>query len=291
MPAAFVPFALLTLSLVALWWRSAAAAGLARHAWQGCLVAAVGAALVLGIVEPLGCLWLGAFALATLGFARTTSQRGRTVSAILIVALAAGLMSHQLPGFNNPRVISDARLSANAVPYRLHLNFDKTCVGLLLLAWCHPLLARREDGRAMLVRTLPIAAGLVGVVCVVALGLGYVRFEPKFPREAWLWLWANLCFTCMAEEAFFRGFVQARLARAWKTVRGGSWLAIAVAAVLFGVAHAAGGLAYVALATVAGVGYGWAYSRAGGRVEASILTHFALNAVHFLGFTYPALQR
>lgn len=48
---------------------------------------------------------------------------------------------------------------------------------------------------------------------------------------------------------------------------------------------------YVALATVAGAGYGWAYQRAGGRIEASILTHFALNAVHFFFFTYPALAR
>ena len=47
---------------------------------------------------------------------------------------------------------------------------------------------------------------------------------------------------------------------------------------------------YVALAAVAGAGYGWAYLRTQ-RIEASILTHFALNAVHFFGFTYPALAR
>jgi len=44
------------------------------------------------------------------------------------------------------------------------------------------------------------------------------------------------------------------------------------------------------LSTVAGLGYGWVYQRTG-RIEASILTHFALNLVHFLLFTYPALQR
>jgi hypothetical protein len=47
---------------------------------------------------------------------------------------------------------------------------------------------------------------------------------------------------------------------------------------------------YVALATIAGLGYGWIYQRTG-RIEASILTHFALNAVHFFAFSYPALQR
>jgi membrane protease YdiL (CAAX protease family) len=44
----------------------------------------------------------------------------------------------------------------------------------------------------------------------------------------------------------------------------------------------------VLLATVAGLFYGAAYLRTR-RIEGAILTHFALNAVHFLAFTYPAL--
>jgi membrane protease YdiL (CAAX protease family) len=44
----------------------------------------------------------------------------------------------------------------------------------------------------------------------------------------------------------------------------------------------------VLLATIAGTGYGLAYQRSG-RVEMAILTHFAVNATHFLLFTYPAL--
>jgi membrane protease YdiL (CAAX protease family) len=117
-----------------------------------------------------------------------------------------------------------------------------------------------------------------------------VSFDPKFPRESWLWMGVNLGFTCVAEEALFRGFIQAQLQRLWRNRPRGAWLALSVAAVLFGLAHAGGGPAYVALATVAGVGYGWVYLRTG-CIEASILTHFALNATHFFFFTYPALQR
>jgi membrane protease YdiL (CAAX protease family) len=124
----------------------------------------------------------------------------------------------------------------------------------------------------------------------LSLAAGYVRFEPKFPAETWLWLGVNLGFTCVAEEAIFRGFIQAQLARAWAQRDGGPGWALVVAAGLFGLAHAAGGPAYVALATAAGVGYGWIYRKTS-RIEASILTHFALNTVHFLAFTYPALQR
>ncbi|MDB6126494.1 MAG: protease family (abortive protein) protein, partial [Verrucomicrobia bacterium] len=119
---------------------------------------------------------------------------------------------------------------------------------------------------------------------------GYVRFDPKFPAEAWLWMWANLFLTCLAEEAICRGLVQRQLQLAWQNFPGGRALALIVAATLFGLAHSSGGPMYVALATVAGLGYGWVYQRTG-RIEASILTHFSLNAVHFFFFTYPALQR
>jgi membrane protease YdiL (CAAX protease family) len=139
-------------------------------------------------------------------------------------------------------------------------------------------------------RAWPITAGMIGLLLVLSLSTRYVRFDPKFPPQSWLWIGVNLGFTCVAEEALFRGFVQAQLQRLWQRVPRGEWLALAVAAVLFGAAHAAGGAAYVALATVAGAGYGWVYLRTG-RIEASILTHFALNATHFFFFTYPALQR
>ena len=64
-----------------------------------------------------------------------------------------------------------------------------------------------------------------------------------------------------------------------------AWL---IGALLFGVAHIAGGLHYVILATVAGLGYGWVYHKTQ-RVEACILLHVLLNTVHILFFTYPAI--
>jgi membrane protease YdiL (CAAX protease family) len=212
------------------------------------------------------------------------------MAALAIVILAAGLMAHQLGGFNNPQIISNAKFSPDSVPFRLHLNFDKTLVGLFILGFCHARIVHAAQWRAMVIRVWPITTGMIALLLALSLATGYVRFDPKFPRESWMWIGVNLCFTCVAEEALFRGFVQAGLQRLWRNVRHGEWFALFVAALLFGVAHAAGGPAYVALASVAGAGYGWAYLRTG-RIEASILTHFALNATHFFFFTYPALQR
>ncbi len=98
--------------------------------------------------------------------------------------------------------------------------------------------------------------------------------------------WANLFFTCIAEEALFRGFLQRQLAMSLAKFRFGTWIALAVVAVLFGIAHAGGGITYVLLATVAGLGYGWAYHRTQ-RIEASILLHFTLNSIHILLFRAP----
>ena len=286
----FATFALLTLAILGLWLGCSERALSARVVWPLAYAGAVVAALAAGIAEPIALLWIAAFAGAAWTFSQPQWRAARAGAVIVIVVIGAGLMTHQLPGFNNPRVITAATFSADAIAYRLHLNFDKPVVGLFLLAWCHERMRRAADWREMLRRTAPIAAGLIATIMILALAAGYVRFEPKFPREAWLWAWVNLCFTCVAEEAFFRGFVQAQLQQRWRNRRHGAWLALAVAAVLFGVAHAAGGPTYVALATVAGAGYGWAFLRTG-RIEASILTHFALNATHFLLFTYPALHR
>jgi membrane protease YdiL (CAAX protease family) len=285
-------YVLLTLAILALWWSGPSDAGpLRRFLWLGLFAASVVTASAGRILQPIALLWIAGFALAAWVFGRAATRRShRVMAAAAIVVLAAGLMTHLLPGFNNPRAVSGAMFTPGSMPYRLHLNFDKTLVGLFLLGFCHPRIMHAREWRAMLVRAAPIAAGTIVVVMALALVSGYVRFEPKFPAETWIWLWANLCLTCFAEEALFRGFVQAQLQHLWSNVPRGSWRALLVAAILFGFAHIAGGPAYVALASVAGIGYGWAYLRTR-RIEASILTHFALNAVHFFWFTYPALQR
>jgi membrane protease YdiL (CAAX protease family) len=262
-----------------------------RFIWPAPLAGAVVAGLANGILRPLALVWIAALAAATFGFGVGARSRWpRVLAATAVIALAAGLMAHRLPGFNNPQIIARTQFSPDAIPFRLHLNFDKTLVGLCILGFCHARIVHAAQWRRMVARAWPVTSGMIALLLVLSLMSGYVRFSPKFPPESLIWIAVNLCFTCVAEEALFRGFVQAQLQQAWSRARGGKWFALAVAAWLFGVAHLAGGPAYVALATVAGAGYGWAYLRTG-RIEASILTHFALNATHFFFFTYPALQR
>ena len=287
MPATF---ALLTFALIALWFRGEASSSFfRRYLWLHLFAGAVVAGLIAGVIQPLGLVWIAAIAAAALALRdESRTPRLRFAALLAFLLLAAGLMSHRLPGFSNPRVISDLRLTSDALPYRLHLNFDKPLIALFFLAACHPLLRGAAPWRAMLARVWPSAVGTMLLLLLLAGGSGYVRFAPKLPAIALLWLWSNLFFTCLAEETLFRGLIQRELQRAWSARRFGLAAAVGVAALLFGLAHFAGGPAYVILATIAGAGYGWAYLRTQS-IEAAALTHFALNATHFFLFTYPAL--
>jgi membrane protease YdiL (CAAX protease family) len=128
----------------------------------------------------------------------------------------------------------------------------------------------------------------VAVVMAAALALRFVAFEPRWTPLFWTWAALNLLTTCVSEEAFFRGLVQTELRRAIPS-RHAAGAAIGISALLFGLAHVAGGWRYAMLAALAGTGYGLAYERTS-RLEMAILTHVTLNVVHFLLFTYPALR-
>jgi membrane protease YdiL (CAAX protease family) len=212
----------------------------------------------------------------------------RVIAGIFVIILSIGLAAHQLPGFHNLNVLDHVYISNNAIPFTLYLNFDKTVVGIFILGFGCQLIASKKEWLQLFKQIALKAPIVILVVIVAAFILGFVRFDPKIPDSIFIWAVTNLLFVCMAEEAFFRGFIQKNLSLMMKKIRYGNYLALLIAAILFGLAHYAGGIKYVILATVAGTGYGWVYMTTK-RIEGSILTHFGLNLTHFLFFTYPAL--
>ena len=251
-------------------------------------------ALAAGLAEAYltwpALIGLGAFGLvACMTSRRAASRLQRILFGSLTALLALALALHLLPGFQNPLLVANIRFSPDAAPFTQYANFDKAAVGLILLA----LLANRARSLAewgeMLRRTFPVALITIAVVIGAAVVAGYTRLDPKLSWYAPLFLLTNLLFVCVAEEAFFRGFLQERLGKAFSGIPFGAAITVMCSALLFGVAHLGGGMIYAGIAMIAGMGYAYSYALAK-RVEAPILVHFALNAVHFIGFTYPRIH-
>jgi membrane protease YdiL (CAAX protease family) len=290
--ALWLTFGLLGVAIAAVWLSPLKLSRTVSIApWMMFFAMATASGVAAGFVAPAGVFALLAFAgMAHLTNAERFSRTWRTVFGLVTAFLALALALHKLPGFNNPQLIANVRFSPDAAPYTQYANFDKASVGLILLAFLCPRAATAADWRALLRRTLPIAAVTALGVMAIAMATGVVRPLVKWPAYTLVFLATNLLFTCVAEEAFFRGFVQDRLAAIWPAKRAWQIAVLVLSGVLFGLAHLGGGPAYALLATVAGVGYAYAFY-ASGRIEAAILTHFAFNAIHFIAFTYPAIAR
>jgi membrane protease YdiL (CAAX protease family) len=216
------------------------------------------------------------------------SDGKRLAATSLVLFLSLGLAGHQMPGFNNFMVLDHVYLTSDALPYTLFLNFDKAVIGILILGLGPALMRSREELLLLVKQYWQSALSIILGVLIVALILGFVRFEPKLPMHLFIWLPTTLLFTCVAEEALFRGFIQRKLAQQLKKAKVEAYWSLLLASFLFGLANYSGGKKYVLLATLAGLGYGWIYQRTQ-RIEASILTHFGFNCAHFFLFTYPAL--
>lgn len=258
--------------------------------WAPLLAIAVAIGALAGAIAPVGVVAVLLLAILCEAWRRIAEPLPRGVLLAAIVILSLSLALHLVPGFANPPLLQKVQVSAGAPLFSLYFNVDKTAVGIILCAtFGFP--ARDLATWRTFRPALPVLIATPFVVLAVGMLAGVVAFDPKWPAYAPIFLLVNLLTTCVAEEAFFRALLQRRLSavltrRGW---RYGGWIAVGAAALLFGLAHAAGGVALMAFTTLAGIGYGLAYWRSG-RIEAAILTHFAVNAVHFVLFTYPALR-
>lgn len=238
----------------------------------------------LGFILILACLTLGLNN-------KKTSITVRVLFALVLFALGLGLGLagvHLLPGFQNLRVLNNVHISGNGIPFSLYLNFDKTVVGIFILGILHQRITTKAEWRKMFKSMAPRASLVIFIVAMLSFAFKFVWFDPKLSPFLPIWAVINLFFVCLAEEGFFRGFIQKYLCLILRRVSYGNTIAIIFSAILFGLSHFLGGPRYIILATIAGIGYGWIYWRTQ-RIEAAILTHFSLNLIHFLFFTYPAL--
>jgi uncharacterized protein len=288
-----LPYVLLGVAVLTVWLPAARVAGHRILAWPLVFLASIASGLVSGALA-----WPALVPLAPLAGLAALESRWRQIGAgltwrrasagTLAGLLALALALHALPGFHNETLLAGVTLSPGAPPFTQYLSFDKGAAGLFLLAYC-PRSAFAVDVRRWALITLEAAVVTTVVVVGLALALGYVRVDPKLPPMGGWLLATNLLFTCTAEEAFFRGLLQAPLARALSGMRYRAALAVALSTALFVLAHAPLDAVRAVLIALTGLGAASAFALSR-RIEPAILVHFAVNALHLLFFTYPRLQ-
>ncbi|GAD80860.1 hypothetical protein VEZ01S_44_00630 [Vibrio ezurae NBRC 102218] len=198
----------------------------------------------------------------------------------VLILWSVGLALHLLPGFNNLQVLEHVHSGPNSAPFSLFLNLDKPLIFFALLLAYPQLFGKAKPIRFV---TFAAATGLLLLLLPFAVAIGKLDVELSLPHWWWLFALNNVLLTCVVEEAIFRGFLQQKLSTYW-----GWKVGLVGASVLFGIAHAPGGLGLMVFATLAGAGYGMAFYSTG-RLWVAVGVHFLFNLYHLLFFTYPFL--
>jgi len=275
---------LLGLSIVSFWIFQRRAYGFAIYI-AGLIVALIGK-----LVTPVGLITLGAL---FIGFILVNNphlpKKVRPLGYLILLAIGIALSLHIAPGFRGWDLLSMCQKSPVSVPFNLCFNFDKVSLGIFIIIsgvpLCHGAYEWKKAIHVAAVFTVLAAVTL----CTVALTMKYVQWDPKLPSFTPLWLITNLLFTAVIEEVIVRSFVQEKISVMTRAFRWHYLISLTGSSLVFALGYYMMGAAHILLAFIAGLFYGGAYIASGRRVEASILTHFMVNFIHLLGFSYPAL--
>jgi len=228
----------------------------------------------MGDIQPIGILCACLFIALVLAPARLP----QSLWCMLVMLASVLLAAHLLPGFQPWEIAQPQRISADAAPYQLRLSWDKLLVGCTLLAWWLGLPPRPLHRPAWIAPTFIIT---LLAVPGLAMLLGVVAWQPKWPGILGAWLAINLVVAVLAEELLFRGLLQPHLIR-WL----GAWPGLLLTAALFGAVHIPFSPTFAVVAAVAGLGYG-VVMQISGRLSLAIALHGLVNLMHFTLLSYP----
>lgn len=205
---------------------------------------------------------------------------------LVCFALSQVVLWRLVPGIDN-FYMGDMTLKEGSIPLTLWWNIDKPLLSILILGLVPFSKLSLHDWRTVILRTLPVIVVCALCLAPLALCAQMVRWSPGLPAMASQLLIRNLIFVVIAEEVFYRFFLQNALYNLAHYFKLSRWWALTAITFLFAVCgHASGGPLYAAFAGIAGFFYGYAYHTTK-RIEAAVIVHFSINVLHMLLFTYP----
>ncbi len=254
------------------------------------LTCTVGA--ITGSIEMGGGLILAGFAyLLYLLKKESTPNWTKVLLRILTSAIFVGIAIHLVPLYHNVLMIDQQIVKPNSSLYSIYWNFDKSLIGMVLIG----AFVRTSKNIKSVCKGIALPV-LITIIITLILGVLLSLIKPQIVQQN-IWLKfvllfapAQLLSTCLAEEAFFRGFVQSGMKKALvkRNYKHSAYIAIGISALLFGLVHLGAGISYAIVSTAAGIGYGYVYNKTG-RIESAIVCHFLLNLTHYTFFTYPII--
>jgi hypothetical protein len=257
----------------------------------GIYLLSLGFAYSAGLVSLLGILTLASL---LIGFVLVNNphlpKKVRPFGYLILLAVGLALSLHIAPGFRGWEILAACQASPLSIPFDLCFNFDKVSLGIFILTSGVPLCHQGFEWKKALHVAAVFAAISAITLAVVALTVGFAHFEFKLPAFTPLWIVINLFFVATIEEVIVRSFVQEKLSIMSRSLRWHYLISLTGSSFVFSLSYYSLGPRHVLLAFIAGFFFGGAYIASKRRVEASILTHFFVNLIHLIGFTYPALS-
>jgi len=244
--------------------------------WGGLFVCSLILAIVAGNVLPLGLLFIVLWAGLWFFYDRYTPSK--TLLAICLVLMSFGFKFHFFGGFAPLHISS-----------KFYLGFGSPIVGLFPLALVVPLAKNKKEWKKVF-QSLILGFLGIALLAILAVASHAVQLQFKIPTFPISRLSSNLFLTAIPEEAFYRGFIQAGLSKYWSRYKFGKVGALICSSIIFCLAHLGWSpsldiLAFVFLASLLYGGVFLIFQK----IEAAILCHFVLNAVHMCFFSYHAM--
>ncbi|APJ03889.1 CPBP family intramembrane glutamic endopeptidase [Silvanigrella aquatica] len=196
-----------------------------------------------------------------------------------------------IPESKSIPIFQGVTFSPLSKPFWMSIEIEKSVCGIILTAFLIKKSKKLSDWFQTIKEfPLPLITLLLFLLTPALLS-HFVKINYKIPSDTYLFIINNLLLTCVAEEAFFRGFLQKNLfdflSKNLKMKKGADIFAIVLTSVAFGLNHVQGGILYAIFAFFSGIWYGYVYQKSF-KIESAILIHFGFNLVHFIFFTYPS---